>query len=157
MRVPFVITFHQWCGRDFLQTETRLTQLSRPMQAKTWKIWTRDFSRLGLHRSRKQILETETLEFRSRAATSFWNKTARFYAKNSVSVGICNLGRLIDFFSFYSLLQLYCQKCWICRIRRIGFHFWLQYSRRNEVLKGIFTEIIVVSQSVCEIANLFNL
>jgi hypothetical protein len=74
------------------------------------------------------------------AATSFWNKTARFYAKNSVSVGICNLGRLIDFF----LVIQFCNELvfiFDCSIQGV----------RSEILKGIFTEIIVVSQSVCEL------
>jgi hypothetical protein len=81
MRMLFVVSAHQWCGRSFF---------SRPRL---------DYTAFETDGSQyMKNLETETFKFRFLAATFFWNKTARLYAKNSINLGICNLGWLIDFF-----------------------------------------------------------
>ena len=138
MRMPFVITFHQWCGRDFFADRDE-----------TYTAFETDASQ------DLKNLETETFKFRFRAATFFWNKTARLYAKNSVNVGICNLGWLIDFFLFIHFCNYtaknveyvgYVELVFIfdCSIQGVVARFWKAFSPR-------------LSLSVSQYANLFNL
>ena len=69
-----------------------------------------------------------------------------------MSVGICNLGRVIDFFLFIHFCNYTAKNVEYEGYVELVFIFDCSIQGvRSEVLKGIFTEIIVVSQSVCEL------